>query len=305
VKAPGRVSAPRRCPAGWVARSAHRQEPASGGRPPPRFVEVVATRLGTRGASTQSVWPPLSYPRRSIAPAKLEGAMNMLAVPWALDANNRLVTPADVTSGEGLRCTDPACGSRLSLRKGQVRVHHFFHLDDGRCSYESVKHWAAKHMVARVVRDKVSGQGKGPAIYRRCLRCGKQTQEQLPDGVRDARVEASHGGLRPDVLLYDGGGNPLWAVEVLHTHAVTPEKAERLQIPWLELAADEVLREPLSWRPCKGGLRPLACCQRDEVANLQRAPARDPAPWPRAAVVRSIGRGVMLGSRPARAKFRF
>jgi hypothetical protein len=38
-------------------------------------------------------------------------------------------------------------------------------------------------------------------------------------------------------------------IEVLHTHAVTEEKAASLSIPWLELSAADVLANPLRWMP--------------------------------------------------------
>ena len=236
----------------------------------------------------------------------------VLRVPLALDATGRLVTPAEATSRVGLRCPDSHCGSRLSLHAGQVRVRHFVHLDEGRCSYESYRHAVAKHMLATVVRDAISGQGKRPVVHRRCPKCAKQTQEQLPAAVRDAKVEAPLGGLRPDVLLFDGVGKPFWAVEVLHTHAVTPEKAERLQIPWLELAADEVLSDLLSWRPRNDGLGPAACCTERKAGDRRGDLRVQPAP-----IRAAQGHGRNFGGpqllmrllaqrpRPIRRKFRF
>ncbi len=220
----------------------------------------------------------------------------LLRVPWALDANGRLVTPAEVSSGVGLRCPNPACEGRLLLRKGQKRARHFAHVvEDGHCSYESAKHWAAKHKVAQVVREALSGQGKHPVVHRRCPRCARQIQQPLPDSVRDAIVEKALNELRPDVQLADGAGSAVWAVEVLNTHAVTPEKAARFQTPWVELAADDVLLDPLSWRPHKDGLGPGACC------NVMPPPRRD--------VLEELRRRLVKTSftryPPIRRKFRF
>jgi hypothetical protein len=220
-----------------------------------------------------------------------------LSVPWALDANGKLVRPAEVTSGVGLRCPNPACASRLSLRKGQTRVRHFAHIDDERCSYESVQHWAAKHLLAQVVRAALSGHGTYPVVHRRCPKCAREIQQPLPDIVRDAQVEAVLAGLRPDVQLLDGAGTAVWAVEVLHTHAVTPEKAERLKIGWLELAADEVLLNPFSWRPRNDGLGPGACCKEEPKGDILEELRRR-------AVVRSFTRHPPRLP-PIRRKFRF
>jgi hypothetical protein len=66
-------------------------------------------------------------------------------------------------------------------------------------------------------------------------------------------------GFVADVLLLDETQQPVCALEVLHTHAVTEEKAEGLSIPWIELAAAEVLANPLRWIPRRVGQRPIPC----------------------------------------------
>lgn len=183
----------------------------------------------------------------------------MLSVPWGLAANGQLVTPDEVSSGEGLRCPNPACGSRLILRAGEIRVRHFAHIDEGRCSPESIEHAAAKYLLSKVVLASLSEPKKRPVIHRRCLECGKVVAQPLPEKVKDARVEGTVDGFRADVLLLDDAQRPLCALEVLHTHAVTQEKAEDISIPWMELAAAEVLASPLQWFPRRDRLRRLRC----------------------------------------------
>lgn len=192
-------------------------------------------------------------------PTQTSSRSGQLSVPWALDTNGQLVTPAEVSSSEGLRCPNPACGSRLALRAGSIRVRHFAHLDEGRCSLESVEHWAAKYLLAKVVLASLSEPNRRPVIHRRCPECGKVVLQPLPESVQDARVEGAVEGFRVDVLLLDGAQRPLCAVEVLHTHAVTVEKGEGLSIPWIELAAADVLASPLRWVPHKEGLKPFRC----------------------------------------------
>lgn len=184
----------------------------------------------------------------------------MLTVPWALDANGQLVTPEEASSSEGLRCPDPACCSRLILRAGDIRAHHFAHIDEGRCSLESVEHAAAKHLLAKVVLAFLSVPDKRPNIHRTCLECGKVVAQPLPRKVREARVEEAIDGFRADVLLLDEAQHSVCVIEVLHTHAVTEEKAKGLSVPWIELVAVEVLASPLQWVPRRAnGLRPLRC----------------------------------------------
>ena len=183
---------------------------------------------------------------------------NQLAVPWALDADGKLVSPDEVASSLGLRCPDPACGSRLLLRAGPVRARHFAHLDAERCSRESVEHWAAKHLLAQVVIASLADPGVRPEIHCRCPDCGKSPRH-LPGSVRSARVEMAVDGFVADVLLLGDDQQPICALEVLHTHAVTDEKAEGLSIPWIELAAAEVLANPMRWIPRRTGPRPIPC----------------------------------------------
>ena len=180
------------------------------------------------------------------------------AVPWALDADGKLVTPDKAASSLGLRCPDPACGSRLVLRAGAVRARHFAHLDAERCSRESAEHWAAKHLLAQVVIASLAEPGARPAIDSPCPTCGKSPRH-LPGNVQDARLEMAVDGFVADVLLLDDAQRPICALEVLHTHAVTDEKAEGLSIPWIELAAAEVLANPLRWIPRRAGPRPIPC----------------------------------------------
>ncbi len=183
---------------------------------------------------------------------------NQPAVPWALDADGKLVSPNDVASSLGLRCPDPACGSRLRLCAGPVRARYFAHLDAERCSRESVEHWAAKHRLAQVVIASLADPEVRPEIHCRCPNCGKSPRH-LPASVKGARVEMGVDGFVADVLLLGEAQQPICAIEVLHTHAVTAEKAEGLSIPWIELAAAEVLANPLRWIPRREGPRPIPC----------------------------------------------
>lgn len=66
-----------------------------------------------------------------------------------------------------------------------------------------------------------------------------------------------------DVVLYRSE-QPAVAVEITVTHAVSQEKARRLQLPWMELRAEDVMDRPYWWVVVKDGLRPFECpfCRR-------------------------------------------
>lgn len=182
----------------------------------------------------------------------------MLAVPWALNAGNQLVTPREASPGDAFRCPGAACGSRLVLRAGPKRVRHFAHIDEERCSRESLEHAAAKYLIATVVVVSGSDARKRPHVHRRCPECGR-CPVPLPEAVKDARVEGAVAGFRADVLLLGDEQKPLCAIEVLHTHTVSLEKAEGLSIPWIELRATAVLASPLLWTPLREGTKRLPC----------------------------------------------
>jgi hypothetical protein len=55
-------------------------------------------------------------------------------------------------------------------------------------------------------------------------------------------------GLKPDVLL-SNKGLPILGIEVVVTHAVDAAKAGKLNHPWIEVEARQVLRSPRSWKP--------------------------------------------------------
>ena len=179
-------------------------------------------------------------------------AYNALKVPFALDANGRVVrATVDVLDGAALTCL--GCGDALIVRGGagmSVR-RHFAHYGDRTCSMETVLHVAAKLTVARVLQEAIEG---GPVIQ--VLRwCPRRTHMSWSTSAwtrADDRVDLEHrleSGRVADVALVRGG-SAVAVVEIHVTNKVTEEKAEDLVgVRWVELEAEDVLRDPLQWRP--------------------------------------------------------
>jgi hypothetical protein len=64
-------------------------------------------------------------------------------------------------------------------------------------------------------------------------------------------------------------------VEICKSHAVGDEKAELLELPWIELDAAQVLKDPFNWHPVQMRLKPLVCQNcRKERAELERVAER-------------------------------
>lgn len=203
-------------------------------------------------------------------------------VPAALDGTGRLVRPGEARPGEH---TCPGCTARVVLRAGPVRVRHFAH-GPGSCSSETALHAAAKRMLVEVALRRRAG-GPVPVVRRSCPSCGAPWDEAVPDADAAIPEHRLAGGLRPDVVLL-AAGVPLLALEVRVHHAVDAAKAARLPLPFLELAAGDVLADPLAWRPiaetADNGTCPgcLARAQRDarELARLAADLGLDPAGFP-------------------------
>ena len=188
-------------------------------------------------------------------------------VPVALDHNGHLTTREDATKGRRYRC--PACHSGLIFKAGPIRARHFAHAPSFECHPETVVHETAKRLIAQVVADWRSGNGPQPTVEKRCQECMGTGQEHLRGQVEVAAVEHRLAdGLIADVALLRRDA-VLGVVEILVTHAVDSDKAERLVVPWVELRGEDVLDDPLRWKPVAfGNLRRFVC---DPCQNKRRA----------------------------------
>jgi hypothetical protein len=189
-----------------------------------------------------------------------------IAVPIAFSETGDLVRPGDAERGLEYRC--PGCGVPLVLRRGTMRRAHFAHRRGDGCSPDSQLHRAAKRRIVQVVEEWKAGRGPRPSVSRSCSRfeCDGGITQDLPDDVTHAteEVRLSNGSVA-DVVLFRGA-DPAAAIEVLATHRVSQEKAERMPLPWVELAAEDVLDRPYWWVVIQDGLEPFtcpACAKRD------------------------------------------
>jgi len=188
-----------------------------------------------------------------------------LLIPYTISEDGSLVGVADAQSGHSYEC--PECHSPLSVRKGTRRKHfaHLPHHASCRFEGESALHSAAKHAIYFACTTWIAGEGEAPLIYRRCVACGVERWQELPDRVREVRLEEridrSDGAVIADLALVDSDGAALAVVEILHTHEVDERKEVRLKgLPWIELRAKDVLDDALKWRPIQTkGLKRLPC----------------------------------------------
>lgn len=100
-------------------------------------------------------------------------------------------------------------------------------------------------------------------LYRTCPNCRDVVRQALPPGITGAQVEYRlPSGLRSDMVLL-GEAGVVACVEIRMTSRVHPQKVRRLNLPWIELGAEAVLRNALDWHVLQEGhLKPPACAGR-------------------------------------------
>lgn len=106
--------------------------------------------------------------------------------------DNTRIEASEAGKGPDYRC--PKCRSRLVLRKGRIRVHHFAHKPPVTCSWargETLAHLAAK----RVVRKAFAERGLRAEV--------------------EHVVESLSGDRRADVMVWSPKGKPV-AIELQH-----------------------------------------------------------------------------------------
>lgn len=191
----------------------------------------------------------------------------LLRVPLARSAAGKLTRPEEAVASDAYSCAD--CSRPVRLRKGEFRTPHFYHVPgeegDSLCAFSGERgdHLAAKLLVIRAVEEWRRGETESPRLSRRCVACGKRQLQPLPPKVAAAKAEVCvPGGCIVDVGLIDETGAVVAAVEVHATHAVDDAKRRRLgNLPWCEVRAEDLLRQPYVWRvKHEGGMKSLPCC---------------------------------------------
>lgn len=205
-------------------------------------------------------------------------------IPYGMDQEGNLVRRPDASREQRYRC--PHCGEPLIVRTGDLRAKHFAHLGAVPCSPAAVLHAVAKRLLVKTVHTWRSGKGPAPRIERECTRCHRPHWQPLPDKVLGASLaHRLPSGRIVDVALL-GENEPVAALEVSVPHLVQQEKSDNVEVPWIALNGDEVIGNPLLWKPRTDRFNPYTCgkcksqSRRRERALEHRARQLPiPLPW--------------------------
>jgi len=203
-----------------------------------------------------------------------------LLVPYGVSEEGELVHARDADASATYTC--PGCDGHLVLHSGAVRTKHFAHKTDTACDGETLAHMTAKLLVAKVIN--AHGHSDAPIkLLCSCSKCRSPAERELPHAAfTSSAVEERVGPFVCDVVAFKDG-KPVLAVEIFNSHAVGDEKAQQLELPWIELDAGEVLEDPYNWRPTQMRLKPTLCreckekrAELEQVAQRWRLPLSNP-----------------------------
>lgn len=170
----------------------------------------------------------------------------MSTLTLALDADSNLVSA--LTAPKKAKYTCLECGGRLHVKRGGKKAAHFAHdsEDPLGCTGESVTHLAAKRLLRQQLQSELERDGlvgwmqHCPGAEGTCrMRSVLPQSREVSDGWT-VLEEVTHGRYRFDVAV-TVAGQVVFGFEVYHRHLVPEEKAADLDVPWLELPAEDIL----------------------------------------------------------------
>lgn len=172
--------------------------------------------------------------------------MRPLKIPYALNAQGKIVHATDATGGIEYTC--PGCPRPIRRRRGDWRRKtHFYHpAGADHCSLhnrETYYHIMGKLALQHLLTQKI-GQGDVSTKAKvRCFVCGHHTETRLNIPAFEAVLveERAAGSLRvPDLVLRHGGKDVAY-IEVKYRQAVGAAKARELAVPWIEIDAEDLV----------------------------------------------------------------
>jgi hypothetical protein len=182
----------------------------------------------------------------------------------------------------------PACKRPVTMKLGNIRVHHFAHQPDSACvltNPETAVHFNMKHYIANQLKNTST-----VLITQSCISCENSQTIRWVSDWDDIQIEYTVDLYRPDIALLREG-IPIGAIEVLVTHTVEPDKASYYRqkfIRWIEVQGTESFYQgkakwtsdqPLPYMQMSKEIPDWVCedCQKEKAEAEARAIARKKA----------------------------
>lgn len=166
------------------------------------------------------------------------------ATPYAIDCEERLIHAKSAPRDAHYAC--PRCGDEVILRRGEIKIAHFAHKAESACTSESIAHKTAKLLIFHAFSDWKSSHGQELIVEVGCdfqIYCSNTVKYPIRDKVTAAHIEYPIGLHRADIM-FTTGDKPVLAVEVKVSHAVDEHKAETLPVYFIEVDAQDVIKNP-------------------------------------------------------------
>jgi len=169
----------------------------------------------------------------------------LATIEWVLvDGNQCHVSEfAELPPKQRPRAHCLECGDQLILALGKINVYHARHLPGADCILTKPDTWLHQ-MAERFIAEQLTTAGL-VTIREKCQECKRwHTVPWEVTRWTHVKTETALDGIRPDITLHDGS-KIVGAVEIYVTHKVelqTVDIYERMSLPWLEVAADKIVK---------------------------------------------------------------
>lgn len=191
--------------------------------------------------------------------------MKNLKIPMAKDESGLMVQPDEATKESKYFCPD--CNSRIIFRhkEGGRNIAHFSHPANSVCTNESILHKTAKLLVTQLINGYINGKNSSPIIERVCSFCEAVTEQKLGDNYTKAIVEKHLDSKFIADVAIESNGIVEAVIEIKVTHAVSEYKQQEIKVPFIELEGEDVVKDPMHWKPILDKFPPFKCNECEEI----------------------------------------
>ncbi len=158
-----------------------------------------------------------------------------------------------VNAVKGLRYHCPECKGEMIPRrsveekKGAKRPHYAHKVKSPNCQPESVLHFGFKRLLSKRIQRHLDNKDPLPIKWH-CTACDRDHEGNLLKKAARVEEELSLGPCRPDIVLSTNADSPVWALEVVVTHAPEEQalayyRQQRIALARFDLKSDTDLEK--------------------------------------------------------------